>query len=159
MRRHFTACVHHCGIDKETILHTFKQRIPKGWLAVLAAEGAVCIQHQAPLGLPRVVGCRTRLPASAQIVAWRCGKAQFVTNKIVKYCARVSRNRAMCFIRDYKIKVRRRKQPLKFIVKQQRLHCGHHNFCALPFIALFFINHRAEIRSQQCGKRLRRLHL
>ena len=78
------AGIHHGGIDQEAFLHAVQQGIAEGGLAVLAAEGAVGVEQQTPLGLARVASGGAAVLEPLQVVTGCSGEAKLVADEVVE---------------------------------------------------------------------------
>ena len=99
------AGIHDGGIDEEAILHAIKQGVAEGGLAVVAAKSAVGIEHETALELTRVFGGWLLLVEFLEVVERRGGKAELVTDEVVKDGTRIAADGAVRFVGDDEVEV------------------------------------------------------
>ena len=128
--------------------HPIEQRVAEGGLAAVAAEGAVGVEQQAPLGLVGGVHEAAGTVEAPQVVARRGGEAELVADEVVEDGAGVAADRAVRFVGDDEIEVRRRKERLVLVVEQQGLNGGHDDMRAAPVATPFLVDHGVEVVGQ-----------
>ena len=140
MRCDIGAGVNNGGIDQDAISYAIEQRIAKGGVSALASKGAVGVEQQASLNLARVAHRRIGRFDAAQVVAGRCGQAEFVSDEIVEYGTGIARDGAMRLVGDHEIEIRGREDFLVLVVELEGLHRADHNLGTPPVVAVFLVN-------------------
>ena len=148
----FGARVHHCWIDEETVSYPVDQRVAKGRLPALAAEGPVGVHEKAAFGLawvpcPGFVGVE-----ALQIVARCCGESEFVTNEIIEHGAGVATDGTVGLVGDHQVEVSWREQPLVFVVEEKGLDGGDDDFGASPVVQFLLVDNGLEVGGEETGE-------
>ena len=86
-------------------------------MSALTSKGAVGVEQEAPLNRARIAHRWGRRFDAAQVVAGRCGQAEFVSDEIVEYRTGIAGDGAMGLIGDYEIEIRGREDFLVLVVE------------------------------------------
>ena len=142
------AGVHDGGVDEVAVLHAIEQGVAEGGLAVVAAEGAIGIEHEAALELARVSGRGLVLVEFLEVVARRGGEAELVADEIVEHGAGIAADGAVRFVRDDEVEIGGRKERLVFVVEEKRLDGGDDDLGMTPIVTILFVDDASCSRSR-----------
>jgi len=83
-----------------------------------------------------------------EVIARGGDEPQFVADKIIEDRARVAADGAMGLVGDDEIEIGGRKQPLVFVVEEERLDRADHDLGAPPVVAILLVDDGLEIVRQ-----------
>ncbi len=144
-------------VDEEAILDAIKEGVAEGGLAVVAAKGAVGIEHETALELARVFGGQLVFIELLEVVERRGGEAKLVADKVIEHGASIATDGAVSFVRDDEVEIGRRKELLVFVIEEQRLDGGDDDLGVPPVVAIFFVDDALVVVREDLLESLERL--